>query len=375
MEKLKNFFLKFYSGENKLQITIFNIIVGGGIAAGIISLAVTIIIGIWWLEALIIAAAEALLITSFFLANKYGRLDLSVIIVSVGISLLIFPLLFFIGGGVNSGMPFWFVMGIIAVFLLTRGKTRIILVLLDIIAYSVCFLIDYNFPRYVVRIDTVKGVYMDKWQSMVVLALVVGIILCFQNKVHMQMHQKDIMQKQELDKARKEAEKAKEAYLNLAYTDIMTDVRNRTAFENHMEQIRKKEQAHGMSADKSSFPVIILMADLNSLKHINDTFGHEIGDNAICDAARLLKNGFEGVSSCYRIGGDEFCVISESMSESSFEKCFEKFETDVEEYSRKTDYNLSIAAGYAVVGKAGVDEAYKNADRNMYERKLKMKCD
>lgn len=55
---------------------------------------------------------------------------------------------------------------------------------------------------------------------------------------------------------------------------------------------------------------VVLIADLNNLKLINDTLGHQYGDEAIKLTADVLHSSFSDIGSCYRIGGDEFCVIS-----------------------------------------------------------------
>lgn len=372
MEKLKKKFRELFNDENSLHTSLFNIITVCGMAGGIISLFVTLIIGLEGIESLIIVITEAFLFLSFYLANVKKKIDAAAAIISVTVTLFLFPWLFFAGGGVNSGMPFWFVLGIVFEFLLARGAARVFFIMIDIAVYTSCFLVDYFLPDCVTQIKTAGGVYLDKWQSMVLLALMVGLILCFQNKVYMKMHRKDIMQKQELDEARKEAEEAREAYRKLAFTDMMTDLSNRTAFERHMEKIRSGRRT--VLPEEHILPTIILVADLNYLKRINDKWGHGSGDAAIREAAMLLKKEFGGNCGCYRIGGDEFCVISERMTEDEFAARFENFLRAAAEHTTKEEYMLSVAAGYAVVGNGGIDAAFRAADRNMYERKTEMKA-
>ena len=128
--------------------------------------------------------------------------------------------------------------------------------------------------------------------------------------------------------------------------------------------------ARGMAR---AFPTIILIADLNYLKMINDRWGHGSGDAAIREAALLLKNEFGSDSRCYRIGGDEFCIISERMTEEDFAARFEKFLLEASERTIGEGYRLSVAAGYAVAGKGGINAVFRAADKNMYERKTEMK--
>lgn len=87
----------------------------------------------------------------------------------------------------------------------------------------------------------------------------------------------------------------------LVYTDItlkmdaLTLLLNRKAFENRKETI--------------NYPTVVFMLDLNDFKTINDSFGHDAGDNALKIMASLIKHVFSDVAFCFRIGGDEFCLI------------------------------------------------------------------
>ena len=116
-----------------------------------------------------------------------------------------------------------------------------------------------------------------------------------------------------------------------------------------------------------------MVADLNNLKKINDMFGHTKGDQAIIRTAELLKKAFHSGADCFRIGGDEFCVIAEGIIPEEFRLRSEAFTRLVEEENKKTEYDFSVAYGFVEAGTEGIDEAFRRADRKMYECKLKMK--
>ena len=92
-------------------------------------------------------------------------------------------------------------------------------------------------------------------------------------------------------------------YKELAFTDGMTKINNRSAFEVYMEKERNKPSSGGC----------IMIADLNNLKRINDTYGHRLGDEAIINTANLINDNFNDIGNCYRIGGDEFCLVLEGL--------------------------------------------------------------
>ena len=90
----------------------------------------------------------------------------------------------------------------------------------------------------------------------------------------------------------------------LAYTDSMTEVQNRNAYEECLKKLRKP------NANISRITVIVI--DINGLKEINDGFGHFCGDDAIKTVAKALRETIGAKADIYRIGGDEFVCISES---------------------------------------------------------------
>lgn len=150
----------------------------------------------------------------------------------------------------------------------------------------------------------------------------------------------------------------------LAYMDGTTKLLNRYSFE-----LRKDE----MRISKEDKEVVILMADLNNLKLINDQYGHSCGDEAIMQIAMLLKKHFGEENTCYRIGGDEFCVIS-YWEDGRIDQAIEAIMKEAEEFAREKDYPFSVACGYERSKPAQVEECFNRADAKMYEIKSKMKC-
>ena len=138
-----------------------------------------------------------------------------------------------------------------------------------------------------------------------------------------------------------------------AYVDSMTGLGNRVAYEEHVRQLDDKIREG--TADFS-----IELFDLNGLKLINDTLGHEEGDRTIIRAARLLAERFPD-DSCYRIGGDEFIAIREGAKRES--------------PTGRPDINgesVSMSHGFAVFEPGrdlGFRAVFNRADAAMYEDK------
>lgn len=92
------------------------------------------------------------------------------------------------------------------------------------------------------------------------------------------------------------------AYINaLAYRDSLTGIKNTTAYTEIIKDLNKE-----IYTGKPKFGVLV--ADINNLKQTNDKYGHDVGDDLIVCAARILADTFK-TSAVFRIGGDEFAVV------------------------------------------------------------------
>lgn len=164
-------------------------------------------------------------------------------------------------------------------------------------------------------------------------------------------------------------------YKKLAFTDIMTGLGNRTAFEQKLSALRE---------DHSGVPITLLMADINGLKMINDNYGHAKGDEAIVKTGHMMllaiantirpqhgdKETAAECCSCYRLGGDEFCIIGVDVMVEQFIALEQELRRLIAEEDTLTSFPFSVATGIHPVDETGIDECFKKADAKMYERKM-----
>ena len=159
----------------------------------------------------------------------------------------------------------------------------------------------------------------------------------------------------------------------LAHKDSLTGIKNKAAYDEMTAQLDKKISAGGAE-------FCIVMVDVNFLKRINDTYGHEHGNTYLLNASKLICSVF-GEEHVYRIGGDEFVVVIEGEKVSLCKYFTEQFKAEM---ARKNANKLlepwekvSAAEGLAFYefGKDKTeDEVFKRADKLMYENKLAMKA-
>ena len=136
--------------------------------------------------------------------------------------------------------------------------------------------------------------------------------------------------------------------------DALTGLRNRRAMVDCMDQIS--------AGEPESFGVINI--DLNGLKTINDTNGHDAGDKALIQAGEILGKVFYQ-DDLFRTGGDEFIVIMRGIRKAVFDRKLERLHNDME---KNGDVSFAIGAFWSD-GSVDVRTAFRLADDRMYEDK------
>lgn len=162
------------------------------------------------------------------------------------------------------------------------------------------------------------------------------------------------------------------SYINgLAYRDSLTGVKNKTAY---LEVEKNMEEQ--MRSGRPEFAVVVL--DINGLKKVNDTYGHDFGDMLIICACKIICNVFRH-SPVYRIGGDEFVVILENNDYEHYQELLENLQIEIDKYNEnsRTDSRVSVARGIALY-ESETDlvfaNVFKRADDAMYQNKAAMKA-
>ncbi|MBF0456437.1 MAG: diguanylate cyclase [Nitrospirae bacterium] len=165
----------------------------------------------------------------------------------------------------------------------------------------------------------------------------------------------------DISERRKEEEKLKYRSTH----DSMTGLYNRAYFDAELARI-----AHGRQ-----FPVSFIVADLDGLKRVNDSIGHEAGDRLIKGAATVLNMAFRGSDVVARTGGDEFLIILNMTDEESAVKSIERIRMHQTEYNENNGgLPVSISLGMSTARTSEeIDTALKEADKRMYDDKVSRK--
>jgi diguanylate cyclase (GGDEF)-like protein/PAS domain S-box-containing protein len=161
-----------------------------------------------------------------------------------------------------------------------------------------------------------------------------------------------------------EKKQKEEEIIYLSYHDSLTGLYNRTFFE---EEKRRFDASRRL-------PMSVIMGDVNGLKLINDSFGHNAGDDLLREIGTLLRETCRGEDIIARIGGDEFVILLSGTSETGAERLCQRIYKACKSYEKRTDkqtFFLSISLGHATktANDLGVDDLLREAEHMLYRKK------
>jgi len=135
---------------------------------------------------------------------------------------------------------------------------------------------------------------------------------------------------------------------------------NRRSYESRLSSLREH--------------AVIYYFDVDEFKSINDTYGHVVGDNVLAEVGDTIYTAFSKAGYCYRIGGDEFCVIAQ-ISDMAAEKYLSNFLRELTVRRAKNGHLPHVSVGYACFDpvRDSVEDVIERADQMMYYYKRKLK--
>jgi diguanylate cyclase (GGDEF)-like protein len=177
----------------------------------------------------------------------------------------------------------------------------------------------------------------------------------------------------ELEEAIIERQRAEEALRNLSLTDPMTGLYNYRGFFTLAEHQARIARRTGQSS-------LLLYADMDGLKRINDTFGHADGSVAISKIGEVLRKTFREYDIVARLGGDEFAVLASNVSAWEVEGILERLNGNLRAYNDEANqpWALGLSIGAIMMDpreETTIEEQIERADKAMYKDKQKKRAE
>lgn len=156
---------------------------------------------------------------------------------------------------------------------------------------------------------------------------------------------------------------ANERLASLATTDGLTGIKNHRA-------LREQLEAELQAAARYHTPLSFVMIDIDKFKHLNDDFGHLVGDSVLIEVAHILKESIRECDFIARYGGEEFAVILPRTDRAGAEALADRFRTSIEAASwRHRKITASFGVATTSIECATADALIGNADTALYQAK------
>lgn len=274
-----------------------------------------------------------------FVKKKYSSSIRGLIIFAV----IIIPVIWITNGGISSSIPFYIITFSSIGAVMFSGRQRIALIAYFIAVSIILILVDYNYPFIISSYSSTSERYIDVFIGLVTSIIFNTVIIAVILKSYLSV-QKNLMY--------------------LSYHDTLTGLNNRTYFEKIVNNLEYKKG--------NRFGLFVI--DLDGLKFINDTQGHEQGNEILRRAAKIIQSSFRTHDTIARIGGDEFIVIIQDVMPNDMENFYIRINDNIQRESEiwgEYIIPLTMSIGYAYSnGSKSISNLFPEADRKMYREKL-----
>lgn len=272
--------------------------------------------------------------------------------------LIITPVLWVFNGGISGSIPFYIILFSSIGAIILIASRRIAITTYFIVISSALVILEYKFPFIISHYSSVAERYIDIIIGLTTTIMgntvIIAIIMNCYNKEH--------------EKAKSylaQSQKAQANLLYLSYHDALTGLYNRAYLEREIAKIEhSKETGLGIFA-----------IDIDGLKFINDTFGHEQGDTILIRTARVLQSSFRLHDTIARIGGDEYIAIVREANMNNMETMYKCIRRNIQRENEQLDgtailLHMSIGYAYASGADKSIRDIIREADHKMYREKL-----
>lgn len=218
MLKDNRFVRRFFGEQYDIQHRLLNLILVVGILGVAFACLISIVMQQNFLSQILSFTCFVLFILIFWIANSLKRAQLAIVIFSVLFNNLILPGLFIVSGGIEGGMPLWYLLAFIFPFLLIKGRKSIVVFVLSVLEFIALIFYVYHHPEIVMKMADARMVYMDMVITMIAVVIIISSIFRYQTYIYEKQRKIIISAIREAN----EAVKQKQDFLSSVSHDIRT---------------------------------------------------------------------------------------------------------------------------------------------------------
>lgn len=235
-----------------------------------------------------------------------------------------------------------------------------------------------------VNMFLVLGVQMIVWKDLMLVFFTYFNLIAFNIGLYVFNQKFNYTQNAKIAMSDQLSRKVNELEVELAIQEMLEMELKQKA--NHDRMTEFLNRGEGMKvitnffieSQENNYPLSVCYFDLNDLKTINDTLGHEVGDQYILDFVDIMKSTIRNDDICVRMGGDEFLIILNNVSFEDARQIWEKMQSNMEAFKKlhSRQYELSVSHGICEriqCHASTCHELIRIADERMFKEKKKMK--
>jgi len=301
----------------------------------------------------IISATVMAILYYLSVVRKKEKIVIFILIIS---AFTIIPIAWITNGGIAGSIPFYIILVSLMSATILDGHKRFGILCGFVALSGILLFCEYKYPNMVTDYANNAERYIDIFIGLITIIIansVVYVVIINHYKIENKKAISYLEQSQQV----------REELLYLSYHDALTGLYNRTYFERVISDYKTKSC------------VGVFAVDVDGLKFINDTFGHEQGDLILIRAAKVLQSSFSDDDIIARIGGDEFVIIVQDTTINDLEAIYKNIRDILQTENEKLadDYiPLQMSTGYAYCasGESSLRDLLHEADKKMYRGKL-----
>lgn len=358
MYVVKKIFKYFYD-QKTLEDRIFSFVLIIGIFVVAASTVVTYAEDLSGTATIFTSSSGIFLIFILIMAYGFGRIEESRLILCYFLNVVILPITFIACGGINSGMPLYFLAGLFAIIPILKGRNRVICFAITLIADIFVMGLSYNMmdgtkatTRIVTELFTnlsLEERIVDFMTSLILVSLFLGITTAL------------ILSSYQDERSR--SEELLDRLDNLSKIDELTGLYNRRELFNYLDSVDLFDNNH----------FYIAMFDIDYFKNVNDTYGHVFGDVALRTVAQELGRTVSTSNEiAARYGGEEFVILMQELSAENAYKRVDAIRQEVQKLKWDVDEGLVVTISGGLIDCADYHDlktAISAVDRLLYDAK------
>ena len=223
----------------------------------------------------------------FWIANTLKRSQLAIIVFSILFNNFILPALFVVSGGIESGMPLWCLLGFIFPFLLIKGRSCIVVFIVSISEFIALIIYSYYHPEIIMRMDSIKMVYIDMVITMIAVVVVIASLFRYQTHIYQKQQKTIIKSVREAN----EAIRQKQDFISNVSHDIRTPMDSIIGFTELAKKNMDNPEKLADSLEKISRASGHLMNLINEVLDISKIdSGKSVVEEDLCSIHSIIDN-------------------------------------------------------------------------------------